>query len=82
MGKNVKKTSRGVGSLAARTLQDPNASQIARSLAASALAQTGTGKQTGGVMEDVAARVLPSEKYATDTKTLAASLLAQANKVR
>ena len=33
-------------------------------------------------MEDVAARVLLSDKYAGDTKELAASVLAQANKQR
>jgi len=82
MSKNSKQTSQGVGSLAARTLQDPSASQIQRSLAASALAQRGTGKQTGAEMEDVAARALSSSRSAQDTRTLAASLVSQANKQR
>ena len=82
MSKNSKQTSQGVGSLAARTLQDPSASQIQRILAASALAQRGTGKQTGAEMEDVAARALSSSRSAQDTRTLAASLVSQANKQR
>ena len=82
MGKNVKQTSTRVAKLAAETLQDPRASQVARSLAASALAQRGNGRQTGAVMEDVAARVLAGSRYADQTKELSASVLAQANKAR
>jgi hypothetical protein len=33
-------------------------------------------------MEDTAARVLASDRYAQDTKVLAASVLSQANKQR
>jgi hypothetical protein len=54
MGKNTKRTSSKVASQAAATLSDPNASATAKSLAASALAQSGTGKQTGAAMEDKA----------------------------
>lgn len=82
MGKNTKRTSKKVASLAATTLNDPNASAIQKSLAASALAQANTGKQTGAEMEEKAARVLQSEKYADDTLTLAGSVTAQANKKR
>ena len=66
MSKNTKQTS----------------AQIAKSLAASALAQRGVGKQTGAEMEDKAARVLASDRYSDDTRQLAASVLAQANKER
>ena len=82
MSKNPKQPSPEVTHLAAKTLADSNASRIARSLAASVLAQTHTTKQTGPVLEDVASKVLQSPKYSADTKTLAASVLAQANKER
>ncbi len=52
MSKNTKQTSAQIAKLAAETLQDSRASQIAKSLAASALAQRGGGKQTGAEMED------------------------------
>jgi hypothetical protein len=82
MSKNTKQTSAHIAKLAAETLQDNRASQIAKSLAASALAQRGGGKQTGAAMEDKAARVLASDHYADETRRLAASILAQANKER
>lgn len=41
MGKNTKQTSSRAGTLASETLQDKQASQVAKSLAASALAQKG-----------------------------------------
>jgi hypothetical protein len=82
MSNNSKQTSRRVASLASETLQDKQASQIAKSLAASALAQRSETRQTGAEMEDLASRVLRSEKYAKATKELAASVLAQANKAR
>lgn len=79
---NSKQTSDQVASLAAKTLHDPNASQIQRSLAASALAQAGGARQTGAEMEDAAARALANPHSADVTRTLAASVLAQANKQR
>lgn len=82
MSKNTKQTSSKVATLASETLLDKQASQIAKSLAASALAQRSGGKQTGVEMEDKAARVLASNHYSDDTKQLAASVLAQANKER
>jgi hypothetical protein len=80
--KNTKQTSAKVATLAAEKLQDPNASQIAKSLAGAALAQRNTHKQTGAEMEELAAKVLGSDKYAEDTKTLAGAVLSQANKDR
>ena len=46
MSTNTKKTSENMATLAAETLNNQNASVIAKSLAPSALAQSGTGKQT------------------------------------
>lgn len=79
---NSKQTSSRIATLASETLTSSQSSQIAKSLAASALAQTGTQRQTGAKMEDVASRVLKSEKYADTTRELAASVLSQANKGR
>ena len=55
---------------------------MAKSLAASALSQRSGDKQTGAQMEDKAARVLASDRYAKETKELAASVLSQSNKQR
>lgn len=82
MNKNTKQSSSKVASLAAATLNDKNASKIAKSLAGSVVAQTHTGKQTGAGMESKASNVLQSEKYSDNTKTLAASVLSQSNKGR
>jgi hypothetical protein len=82
MASNKKQTSDRIATLAAETLQDPDASKIAKRLAGSALSQSDGSKQTGAKMEDVAARVLSSNKYAEETKELAASVLSQANKAR
>ncbi len=82
MSKNTKQTSTRIGRLASETLQSSSASQVAKSLAASALSQRSGDRQTGVKMEDTAARVLASNHYAKDTKELAASVLSQANKQR
>jgi hypothetical protein len=82
MSKNTKKTSGKVAMLAAETLNSSASSAIAKSLAASALAQKGTDKQTSAEMEEKAGKVLGSDKYSEDTKALAASVLSQANKER
>jgi hypothetical protein len=82
MAKNTKKTSPNLGTEASAVLRDPNASKIAKSLAGSALAQTGTGKQTGAELEDKAAQVLDSDKYSDKTKSMAGSVLSQSNKKR
>jgi endonuclease III len=82
MSKNTKHTSSRIAKLASETLQDTHSSQVAKSLAASALSQRSGDRQTGAKMEDVAARVLSSDKYASETKELAASVLVQANKQR
>lgn len=82
MSKNKKQSSAEVAKLAANTLTDPNASKIAKSLAASVVSQANTNKQTGAELENKASKVLQSDKYSDDTKTLAASVLSQANKAR
>ncbi|CAH2794300.1 MAG: hypothetical protein CBHOC_3006 [uncultured Caballeronia sp.] len=85
MTENKKQTSKKVAHLAAETLQNPKASGIAKSLAASALSQSQshtTRKQTGAELEYKASEVLHSPKYSKETKALAASVLAQSNKER
>lgn len=82
MSKNKKQSSSEVASLAAATLNDKDASKIAKSLAGSVIAQTHTDKQTGADMESKASKVLQSDKYSDDTKTLAASVLSQSNRKR
>lgn len=82
MSANKKTTSPQVASLAARTLANDQSSGIARRLAGSVLSQTGTSRQTGADLETRASRVLQSPKYSDETKTLAASVLAQSNKER
>ncbi|MBL4918665.1 MULTISPECIES: hypothetical protein [Rhodobacterales] len=82
MATNRKSTSNGVASLAADTLFKPGSSHIARKLAGSALSQSNTNRQTGAKMEDLASKVLRSDRYSERTKTLAGSVLSQSNKKR
>jgi hypothetical protein len=82
MKKNNKKTDKDVTKKAAKILSSDNSSKIQKKLAASALAQSGTKKQTGAKMEGVASDVLKSNKYSSETKQLAASILSQSNKER
>ncbi|WP_339456429.1 MULTISPECIES: hypothetical protein [unclassified Pseudomonas] len=82
MNKNTKETTGKIATLAAEVLTSQSASTIAKSLAASALAQKGTDKQTSAEMEQKAGKVLGSDKYSEDTKALAASVPSQANKER
>jgi hypothetical protein len=82
MDKNTKITSADVATQAAQTLNNPNASKIAKSLAGSALAQRDPDKETGKIIENQASNVLRSNKYSDDTKSLAAAVLTQSNKDR
>jgi hypothetical protein len=82
MANNLKKTSTDIASKAASILNNRDSSAIAKSLAASALSQSGTNHQTGAEMEEKAGRVLSSTKYSDETKALAASVLSQSNKSR
>ena len=79
---NTKSTSPKVGTLASQTLRSPSSSQAAKQMAASALSQAHTGRQTGKKIESKASQVLQSDKYKASTKVLAASVLAQSNKQR
>ncbi|MBN3344205.1 hypothetical protein H5A44_17455 [Pectobacterium brasiliense] len=82
MSKNVKQTSENVASTATKTLTDPKASAIQKSLAGSALCQRGTSNQTSGKMEDKVSSALDNPRYSELTKQLAALVLAQSNKGR
>lgn len=79
---NNKTTSKKIGTLASSVLKKDNASDIQKSLAASALSQMKPNNQTGMKMENIAAKALSSTKYNETTKSLAASVLAQSNKNR
>ncbi|KAA3541667.1 MULTISPECIES: hypothetical protein [Pseudomonas] len=80
MGTNTKVTSVSLAHLASETLRSSSTSAIAKSLAASALAQASSGKQTGERMEHIAGNVLQSDKYSQTSKALAASLVSQSPK--
>ena len=80
MSKNTKQSSPKTTHLAATTLANPNASQTAKQLAGSVLAQADKAKQTGTNVESKAAKVLHSEKYSDNTKSLAGSALSQSKK--
>ncbi|MXP59554.1 hypothetical protein [Pantoea sp. Taur] len=82
MASNTKQTGGSVASLAAKTLNNPNASAIQKALAGSALSQTGSSNQTGGAMEHKASAALNNPNSAALTKALAASVLSQSNKGR
>lgn len=79
---NKNKSSPKLASQAAGSLQNENSSKIKRKLAASVVAKTHTGKQTGAEMETIASDVMKSSKYSEETKSYAASLLSQSNKSR
>lgn len=79
---NKKQTSNKVASNASKILRNPNSSATAKSLAASALSQSGTKKQTSSTMESKASTVLGSSKYSKTTKQMAGSVLSQSNKKR
>ena len=82
MSTNRRRSLAEVAKLAAATLRDARASQTAKRLAGSAIAQTNSDKQTGAEVEDLASRVMRGAKYNEDTKALAASVLSQSNKER
>lgn len=82
MSVNKKQTSPGVSSLAGKTLRSPTANPLQKSLAASALRQTGSRAQTGAGLEQKASRALDNPRSAATTKTLAGSVVSQSNKKR
>jgi hypothetical protein len=77
---NKKVSSNEMAKIAAQTLNDDNASKIAKKLAGSVLSQANPDHQTSKEMEKTASDVMKSEKYSDGTKSLAASVLSQANK--
>ncbi|MBB4224894.1 hypothetical protein GGD71_005703 [Variovorax guangxiensis] len=82
MPKNVKQTSPAVASVAGRTLGNASASGLQRSLAGSALRQSGPPAQTGVKTEDRASRALDNPHSFKVTKTLAGSVVSQSSKTR
>jgi serine phosphatase RsbU (regulator of sigma subunit) len=58
MAINKKQTQPKITTLAVKTMNSKSASQIAKSLSASALAQTNTNKQISAKMETIASKVL------------------------
>ncbi|WP_163026861.1 hypothetical protein [Pseudomonas viridiflava] len=82
MGTNTKTSSKSVARLASETLRSSGTSAIAKSLAASVLAQASPEKQTSERMQHIAGSVLQSEKYSQASKALAASLASQSSKLR
>lgn len=82
MGGNSKQTSERVASLAGKTLGSNSSSPLQKSLAGSALRQSGTSAQTGGKTEDKASRALDNPKSARVTRTLAGSVVSQSNRRR
>ena len=79
---NNKRTSTGIGSLAATTLNNPKASGIQKTLAASALSQRNPDKSTGAGVEDKASAALRNPHSARITKSLAGAVLSQSEKER
>ena len=79
MAKN-EKTSSGVASKASGVLRNPYSSETAKSLAGSALAQSGTNKSTSPAVAKVAAKALDSGSTNRNTKSLAGSVLTQKTK--
>jgi hypothetical protein len=79
MASNSKQTSTRVASVAGKTLQSGNASSLQKSLAGSALRQSGSSAQTGAKTEDKASRALDNPKSSPVTKTLAGSVVSQSN---
>jgi hypothetical protein len=82
MGSNTKQTSSQVASLAGKILQSAGASTVQRSLAGSALRQSGTPAQTGTKMEAKASDALDNPRSSSTTKTLAGSVVSQSNRKR
>lgn len=79
---NKKISSSKMATNASSVLRSSESSKIQRSLAASVLSQSSSGKVTGKSMERKASHVLRSNKYSDTTRSLAASVLSQSDKKR
>ncbi|MGH8843441.1 MAG: hypothetical protein ACREX1_12195 [Advenella sp.] len=82
MAVNKKQTSSNVASVAGRALGGASSSALQKSLAGSALRQTGTNAQTSAYTEAKAGNALDNPRSAPLTKRLAGSVVAQSNKKR
>jgi hypothetical protein len=76
-----KGTGSKIASLAGKTLGNSNASALQKSLAGSALAQSGTNKISSKPMEAKAATALKNDHSAAATKSLAGSVMSQSKKI-
>lgn len=83
MTTNKKQTSTKIASVAGKALNPSSAaSKVQKSLAGSALAQAGTGRQTGAAVEAKASAALRSSGSGKVTQQLAGSVVSQSNKKR
>jgi hypothetical protein len=74
-------TSSKIAEIASRVLADPNASKLAKMVAASALTQARNPKErTSAKVAAAASKILQDGRYSKDAKTLAASVLSQRKK--
>ena len=80
MATNRKQASPSVASLAGKTLQTSGASQTQKTVAGSALRQSGSRARTGAQTEATASKALGSSRSAPITKTLAGSVVSQSNR--
>jgi hypothetical protein len=77
--KNV--TGSKIAKIAARILDNPASSAVAKTVAASALTQSkAAGERTSAKIASEASRILQDERFSDDAKTLAASVLSQRKK--
>jgi hypothetical protein len=77
---NSNRTGGKVATVASNTLRSGNACAIQKSLAGSALSQSGTSKTTSKAIETKASAALKSSSSSPTTKTLAGSVVSQSNK--
>lgn len=77
---NSKQSGNKAATLASKTLSNPGASAVQKTLAGSVLAQAGTNKQTGKAVETKASGALKSSTSSQVTKSLAGSAVSQAKK--
>ena len=77
---NKKNSSPKLAHLASETLSDNSSSATAKTLAGSVLAQVQKGFQPSEDVQTLAGKVLESDKYNDDTKSLAASIVSQSPK--
>jgi hypothetical protein len=74
------RTSPSVATQASHVLNSSSASAVQRSLAGSALSQSGTAKRTSPELASTAAKALESPRSSAQTRDLAGSVLEQRRK--